>query len=218
MFPVLLMPLMIAAVIYFVSRLNSPKSNPLESSVEDLTNVYYLNPDTLKDVRDQHEAVLALLKEHAHHPVVKATRQDIEREASSLMGEAEQIAMKRNKLKAIVAACAGSERDIDTLRLQILAEDNPKIKSVLESTLERKRTEIGNIERVESNIRYFEALISQAEATLSELRSRIGLALSETEDYTNPRVQLAVDEANRELRSVSDAMRDTLQELDASSS
>lgn len=200
-----------------MSRLRQSKQAYIDEPVQDLSSVYYLNPDPLKDVRDQHHAVLSLLKEHGSHPVVRATRQDIEREASNLMVEAEQIARTRDKLKAIVAACAGSEHDIDTLRLQILAEDNPKIKNVLESTLERKRTEKSNIERVESNIRYFDALISQAEATLSELRSRIGLALSETEDYTNPRVQLAVDEANKELRSVSDAMRDTLQELDAKS-
>ena len=82
--PVLLFPLMIVALIYFFSKLNLARTGVEVFEPQDQpTQVYHFNPDPLKDVRAQHQAVLSLLHEHGNHPVVMETRLDIEREAAT---------------------------------------------------------------------------------------------------------------------------------------
>jgi DNA repair ATPase RecN len=173
------------------------------------------NDASSHDVHTQYAALLKVLDEHKNHPIVLATEPEIRREAANLKAETEHLFKSRERIQIALESRRGSRQDAQNLELQIQSEENPRVKQVLESTLERKKNELENVDKLSENLRYVEGLIQQAAATMSELKSKIDLALTETDAYANPRVQLAVDEANRELRSVSDAMRDTLQELDA---
>ncbi len=168
----------------------------------------------LERIERLHGSVMELLNRNKSHPIVKATNKEIRSEAQELLEEARQLARTRDQIRGLLVNKHMIAREVADLRSEVETEDNPKVRSVLESTLERREAELSNNEKLEGNVRYFEALLEQAEATMSELQSRIGVALTETEDYTNPRARLAVSEASRELRSVSDAMRETLNEID----
>ena len=60
---------------------------------------------------------------------------------------------------------------------------------------------------------YQGALLSQAEASLSEMRSRLALTIAQALEYTKADQGEALTDANNNLRAVSEAMRQTLNEL-----
>lgn len=167
----------------------------------------------IQAIRRLRESIESSLNQNKDQSVIQVTGEEIRQQAIELAGEAEQIYLSRGRMAAHLNDSQVSRWEIDELTQNAVRETNPKVKAALEATLESRRAEMENVKRMGENIRYLDALLDQAEATLSELKTRISLTLAETEDYTNPRSRLALTESSEQLRSVSEAMRQTLNEL-----
>ncbi|MEA2554202.1 MAG: hypothetical protein QOJ65_2378 [Fimbriimonadaceae bacterium] len=167
----------------------------------------------IRSIRSLQQTINQALEQHQGHPVVQVTAGDIREEASRLVAEAEQIHLSHGRLSRSIAECRVTNRELRELTEEVERETDARVKATLEATLERKTAEKENLRRMTDTGRYLEALLEQAEATLSELRSRIALSVVETEDYTNPRSRLELTEANEQLKSVSEAMRQTLGDI-----
>lgn len=167
----------------------------------------------LRDIRKLHAAITLALDQNKEQSVIQVTGSEIRQQADELAEEAERISASRKKLSLHLSESKISQSELQTLTREAEAETNARVKAAMMATLESKRAEMENVQKLGENIRYLDALLDQAEATLSELKTRISLTLAETEDYTNPRSRLALTEASDQLKSVSEAMRETLTEL-----
>lgn len=167
----------------------------------------------LRSIRKLHEGILGSLDQNKGQSVIEVTGAEIRQQADELTDEAERICASRKRLSLHLSESSITQQELRSLTQEAETESNPRVKAAMMATLESKRAEMENVQKLGENVRYLDALLEQAEATLSELKTRISLTLAETEDYTNPRSRLALTEASDQLKSVSDAMRETLTEL-----
>lgn len=171
------------------------------------------DPTRLDSIRKLHKSVMQSIAKNAKNPALSAVLPDIREQCNELLGSAERIWASRLELDAHRKDEAPSTREIHGLAMQVDLEKNEKIKAAMLATLERKRAEMDTREKISEQVRYLDALLGQAEATLSELKSRISLTLAETEQYTDPRQALSLTESSDQIRTVSEEMRQTLGEL-----
>jgi hypothetical protein len=167
----------------------------------------------LETIRKLHKSVMQAIAKNSRSPALSTVLPDIREQCNELLASAERISTTRAELDAHRQEEAPTGRELHELTMQVELEQNPKIKAAMQATLDRKRAEMETREKISEQVRYMDALLGQAEATLSELKSRIGLTLAETEQYTDPRQTLSLTESSDQLRTVSEEMRQTLGEL-----
>lgn len=172
-----------------------------------------IEPTRLETIRKLHKSVMQSIAKNGRNPALSTVLPDIREQCNELLASAERISATRAELDEHRHEEAPTAREVHELSLGMELEQNPKIKAAMQATLDRKRAELETREKISEQVRYMDALLGQAEATLSELKSRIGLTLAETEQYTDPRQTLSLTESSDQLRTVSEEMRQTLGEL-----
>lgn len=164
-------------------------------------------------IRSLYRAIHELVVVNRSASVVKVIGDDILKEAADLVQEAQQIDGLRRRLAIDIASSPVSLQEIQRLEEQMSNESDTRLRITLAETITTKKEELLSIQQMQRDRGYHDALLSQAEASLSELRSRLALTISKSQEYivTNDGHKLA--EVSSDLRSISEAMRKTVEEI-----
>lgn len=167
----------------------------------------------IRTIRNLQKTIGWLVEQHQQDAVIKAIGPDILFQTQELVSQAEKIYLGQRRLWIYVSESKITESRVADLELELEDQTDARLASTLQLTLASKKSELENVQRLAKDARYLEALLEQAEATLSELRSRIGLTVAQSEEYVNPDIRSALAESSTQINSVSEAMRKTLVDL-----
>jgi len=168
---------------------------------------------TIRSIRRLHQSLHDLISANEQQAIVQTIGPDVILQSNDLVDQAEKVHQRQRKLWLSVTASKVSQDEIEELRTKIESETDERMKSALAGTLAFKRSEFESVAQMAKDATYQGALLSQAEASLSEMRSRLALTIAQALEYTKADQGEALTDANNNLRSVSEAMRQTLTEL-----
>ena len=170
---------------------------------------------SLTNIQKLYKAIYELIVVNERAPVVEVIGRDILKEAEDLVKEAERVEHLKQRLYTNIAESTVSDEDVQKLETQANEEQDDRLRRTLHQTLATKKTELGTVHQMIRDKDYQEALLSQAEASLSELRSRLAWTISRSTDFANADEGHSIKDASADLRSLSETMRQTVNELDA---
>lgn len=156
--------------------------------------------------------IFGTIRKHQSHPVIQALGNDILQEADHLCNEALRLAASRSRTVGLLANREAKEAALAEARMRTENESDPQVREALAAAVERRRADLENLGQIEIHVRLWDALLEQAEATLSELQSKLTLTLSDTADPA--RQQLALAEASQAVRTLSETLSRTALEVE----
>ena len=169
--------------------------------------------DQITAIESLAQAVQDSLHRNAAHPLVQAISEDAHKATEDLASQAILIDHRRMDVEKFLEEQTVTEKELADLRDRLAKESNPAVREVLSKTLERKTSEFDNVHKMSESLRYLDALLEHAGATLSELKSRISLAVALSDTYIHSESESMLAETSKELQSVSETMRQTLKEI-----
>ena len=175
---------------------------------------YAAKSDTLDSIRQIYQSIYELVVVNRGASVVQVIGDDILREAGDLVNGAEQVSMVNQRLISNILPSRVTKEEIERLEARVSAEADDRLRRTLDESLHAKQTEFQTVQDMERDRVFHEALLSQAEASLSELRSRLALTISASHDYETSDEGRRLTEANNEVRSISETMQRTLRDLE----
>jgi hypothetical protein len=169
--------------------------------------------DDVSEIYALAQSVQDLLARNRALPMVEAIANEVSGALNDLVAQANLIDQRRMELEGFTSEIGVAPNEIEILRKRIEKEQNEDVRAILRVTLDRRAAEAENVAKMSDSLRQMDALLENAGATISELRSRIGLAVARSENYTNPELVTRLQETSSDVRSVSETMRRTLNEI-----
>lgn len=164
-------------------------------------------------LRKDADAVLALVKEHASEPIVKTLGPGIRQDVREILRQANGVLKTRKRLQKLLDSGSDASKEIGNLRSQLAMERDERVAASLKSALASREAEIENYANIRRSIRQLDGLLTEAQASMAELKSRVGAAVVPTSSLPEDPLRARLAEASSKLRSVSEVMHATLSEL-----
>jgi hypothetical protein len=172
-------------------------------------------PDTLLigKLQKDAKAVLDLLKEHGEEPLVKALGSGIRKDVKEILRQGNMVLRSRQRLQKLHDSSKDAPKEILSLRAQLAVERDERVAASLKSALSSREQEIQNYADIRRSIRQLDGLLTEAQAGMAELKSRVGSAVVPANSLPHDPLRTGLAEATDKLRSVSHVMQKTLSEL-----
>lgn len=164
-------------------------------------------------LRKDADSVLALIKEHGSDPIVKTLGPGIRQDVQEILRQANTVLKTRKRLQKLLDGSSEATQEITNLKSQLASERDERVASSLKSALASRQSELENYANVRRSIRQLDGLLTEAQAGMAELKSRVGAAVVPASTLPEDPLRARLAEASGKLRSVSDLMNATLSEL-----
>ena len=172
-----------------------------------------LSNQTLASINRLHYQIRGLVMSNQEQALIQSIGLDVLREADELVREATMFHRNHEQLALRTYGIKVSDQEIKDLQNRIDNVHDDRLKQTLMSTLALKQSEQDSVNQIQNEATYAAALMTQAEASLSEMRARLALSLSKSTEYVTDDDGRELLAASQQVKSVSETMRQTIREL-----
>lgn len=138
-------------------------------------------------------------------PLLRSVGPEALAEAQRIVDFAVRLLERRGHLRRAALSAAGASHEIRQLTDSLEAESSEEVRNSIRITLEAKRLEREHADRAHEAVGIIDRHLRQAEAALSELRTRITVVAARTDMESDEPLR----EALRNARSLTDALDET---------